>query len=112
MVFGMYFMVSANHPSCISLSAIRQYPKIRKPDGEFDKENTRLFFNLIDWICNEEGNFNIVFTSNKHPSHWRSNNNEDAPLLCALDRIFDNDATVFNIKGESFRRKRLKTVAL
>ena len=32
-------------------------------------------------------------------------------LLCALDRIFD-DATVFNIKGESFRGKKLETVAL
>lgn len=54
---------------------------------------------------------NIVFTSNKHPSHWRSNFNEDDALLCALDRIFD-DATVFNIKGESFRGKKLETVAL
>ena len=35
----------------------------------------------------------------------------DLTLLCALDRIFD-DATVFNIKGESFRGKRLETVAL
>ncbi len=32
-------------------------------------------------------------------------------MLCALDRIF-NDATVFNIKGESFRGKKLETVAL
>lgn len=51
-----------------------------------------------------------MFTSNKHPSHWRSNFNEDDALLCALDRIFD-DATVFNIKGESFRGKKLETVA-
>ena len=78
---------------------------------EFDKENTRLFFDLIDRRYNKEGNFNIVFTSNKHPSHWRTNFNEDDALLCALDRIFD-DATVFNIKGESFRGKRLETVAL
>ncbi len=32
-------------------------------------------------------------------------------LLCAMDRIFD-DATVFNIHGESFRGKRIETVAL
>lgn len=31
--------------------------------------------------------------------------------MCALDRIFD-DATAFNIKGESFRGKKLETVAL
>ena len=56
-------------------------------------------------------NFNIVFTSNKTPSTWRSNFNEDDSLLCALDRIFD-DATVFNIKGDSYRGKRLETVTL
>ena len=78
---------------------------------EFNKENTRLFVDLIDRRYNKEGNFNIVFTSNKYPSHWRSNFNEDDALLCALDRIFD-DATVFNIKGESFRGKKLETVAL
>ena len=78
---------------------------------EFDKENTRLFFDLIDRRYNKEGNFNIVFTSNKNPSQWRSNFNEDDALLCSLDRIFD-DATVFNIKGESFRGKHLETIAL
>ena len=90
-------------PSCLIIDEVGHC--------EFDKENTRLFFDLIDRRYNKEGNFNIVFTSNKHPSHWRTNFNEDDALLCALDRIFD-DATVFNIKGESFREKRLETVAL
>ena len=90
-------------PSCLIIDEVGHC--------EFDKENTRLFFDLIDRRYNKEGNFNIVFTSNKHPSHWRTNFNEDDALLCALDRIFD-DATVFNIKGESFRGKRLETVAL
>ena len=85
-------------PSCLIIDEVGHC--------EFDKENTRLFFDLIDRRYNKEGNFNIVFTSNKHPSHWRSNFNEDDSLLCALDRIFD-DATVFNIKGESFRGKKL-----
>ena len=74
------------------------------------------FPQLLDFILQGEislceGNFNIVFTSNKHPSHWRTNFNEDDALLCALDRIFD-DATVFNIKGESFRGKKLEAIAL
>lgn len=90
-------------PSCLIIDEVGHC--------EFDKENTRLFFDLIDRRYNKEGNFNIVFTSNKHPSHWRSNFNEDDSLLCALDRIFD-DATVFNIKGESFRGKKLETIAL
>ena len=73
-------------PSCLIIEEVGHC--------EFDKENTRLFFDLIDRRYNKEGNFN-----------------EDDALLCALDRIFD-DATVFNIKGESFRGKKLETGAL
>ena len=90
-------------PSCLIIDEVGHC--------EFDKENTRLFFDLIDRRYNKEGNFNIVFTSNKSPSQWRRNFNEDDALLCSLDRIFD-DATVFNIKGESFRGKHLETIAL
>ena len=78
---------------------------------EFDKENTRLFFDLIDRRYNKEGNFNMIFTSNKNPALWREDFDEDATLLCALDRIFD-DATVFKLRGESFRGKKLETVSL
>ena len=90
-------------PSCLIIDEVGHC--------EFGKENTRLFFDLIDRRYNKEGNFNIVFTSNKSPSQWRRNFNEDDALLCSLDRIFD-DATVFNIKGESFRGKHLETIAL
>ena len=90
-------------PSCLIIDEVGHC--------EFDKENTRLFFDLIDRRYNKEGNFNIVFTSNKNPALWRGNFNEDDALLCALDRIFD-EATVFKIKGESFRGKKLETVAL
>jgi len=76
-------------PSCLIIDEVGHC--------EFDKENTRLFFDLIDRRYNKEGNFNIVFTSNKHPSHWRSNFNEDDSLLCALDRIFD-DATDLTLR--------------
>ena len=71
-------------PSCLIIDEVGHC--------EFDKENTRLFFDLID-------------------RRWKSNFNEDDSLLCALDRIFD-DATVFNIKGESFRGRNLETIAL
>ena len=48
-------------------------------------------------LCyNKEGSCNIIFTSNKHPSKWKANFNEDDALLCALDRIFD-DAIVFKV---------------
>ncbi|MCI5885865.1 MAG: ATP-binding protein, partial [Clostridiales bacterium] len=38
---------------------------------EFDKENTRLFFDMIDRRYNREGTNNIIFTSNKAPSLWK-----------------------------------------
>ena len=90
-------------PSCLIIDEVGHC--------EFDKENTRLFFDLIDRRYNKEGNYNIVFTSNKNPVNWRANFNEDDALLCALDRIFD-EAIVFNLKGESFRGKKLETFAL
>ena len=96
-------LTSLVRPSCLIIDEIGHC--------EFDKENTRLFFDLIDRRYNKEGAYNIVFTSNRSPSLWRENFNEEASLLCALDRIFD-DATVFNIHGESFRGKKLETYAL
>lgn len=99
--------------SALVTSLVRPYCLIIDEVGhcDFDKENTRLFFDFIDRRYHKEGCHNIIFTSNKHPSQWSSNFQEDDTLLCALDRIFD-DASVFNIKGESFRGKRLETFAI
>lgn len=77
----------------------------------FDKENTRMFFDIIDRRYNKEGPNTMIFTSNKSPDKWGEFFNEDSSLLCALDRIFDN-ATVFVIKGSSYRGKRCETIAL
>ena len=90
-------------PSCLIIDEIGHCA--------FDKESTRLFFDLIDRRYNKEGNYNMIFTSNKNPALWREDFDEDATLLCALDRIFD-DATVFKLRGESFRGKKLETISL
>lgn len=90
-------------PSCLIIDEVGHC--------EFDKENTRLFFDLIDRRYNKEGSYNIVFTSNKNPAKWRDNFNEDDALLCALDRIFD-EATVITIRGESFRGKNVERINL
>ena len=90
-------------PSCLIIDEIGHCA--------FDKENTRLFFDLIDRRYNKEGSFNMIFTSNKNPALWCEDFEEDATLLCTLDRIFD-DATVFKLRGESFRGKKLETVSL
>lgn len=77
----------------------------------FDKENTRMFFDIIDRRYNKEGPNTMIFTSNKGPDKWGEFFNEDSSLLCALDRIFD-DATGFMIKGNSYRGRNCETIAL
>ena len=90
-------------PSCLIIDEIGHCA--------FDKENTRLFFDMVDRRYQKEGYSNMVFTSNRDPAQWKENFCENDALLCALDRIFD-DAVVFTIKGESFRGRKLETVAL
>lgn len=90
-------------PSCLIIDEVGHC--------EFDKENTRLFFDMVDRRYHKEGSYNMVFTSNKDPSLWPENFSENDSLLCALDRIFD-DAVVFSIKGDSYRGRKLETVSL
>ena len=77
----------------------------------FDRENTRMFFDLVDRRYNTEGPYTMIFTSNKQPSQWKQNFNEDDSLLCALDRIFD-DALIFNLRGNSYRGKDCESYSL
>ncbi len=77
----------------------------------FNKENTRLFFDMVDRRYSKEGPNSMVFTSNLMPSQWCEYFNEDESLRCALDRIFD-DAVVYVIKGDSYRGKNLETYSI
>ena len=70
-----------------------------------------MFFDIIDRRYNKEGPNALIMTSNFQPSRWGEFFGEDSSLLCSLDRIFDK-ATVFNIKGQSYRGKQLQTVTL
>lgn len=90
-------------PSCLIIDEIGRCT--------FDKENTRLFFDLIDRRYSKEGSNCMIFTSNMQPDTWSDFFTEDSSLLCALDRIFD-DASVFIIKGDSYRGKNLETFKL
>ena len=103
---------SGNEASCLN-GLVRPACLIIDEVGrcEFDKENTRLFFDMIDRRYSRDGINNIIFTSNKAPALWKNDFNEDDDLLCALDRIFD-DATVFNIRGDSYRGRHLENIAL
>lgn len=77
----------------------------------FNKEATRMFFDMVDRRYNKEGPNTMIFTSNMTPNKWGEYFSEDSSLLCALDRIFD-DATVFMMKGNSYRGRRLETIAI
>lgn len=77
----------------------------------FDKENTRMFFDIVDRRYSKEGPNTMIFTSNMTPDKWRDYFTEESSLLCALDRLFDN-AKVFMIKGDSYRGRGLKTLAI
>jgi DNA replication protein DnaC len=77
----------------------------------FSKENTRMFFDLIDRRYSKEGPSCMIFTSNKNPDAWAEYFADDSDLLCSLDRIFD-DASVFIIKGDSYRGRKLETIKL
>ena len=77
----------------------------------FDVETTRMFIDVIDRRYNKEGPNIMIFTSNQGPDKWREFFREDSSLLCALDRIFD-DATVYVIKGNSYRGRKRETIAL
>lgn len=77
----------------------------------FDKENTQLFFDIIDRRYNKEGPNTMIFTSNKSPDKWNEFFREDSSLLCAIDRIFDH-AVVYMIKGNSYRGRKREMVTL
>ncbi len=90
-------------PSCLIIDEIGRCV--------FNKESTRMFFDMVDRRYNKEGPNTMIFTSNLSPNKWGEFFSEDSSLLCALDRIFD-DATVFMMKGTSYRGKRLETIAI
>ncbi len=90
-------------PSCLIIDEVGRC--------EFDKENTRMFFDLIDRRYNKEGSFNTIFTSNKNPLDWKEFFSEDDTTLCALDRIFD-DAILFRMRGKGYRGRNLDKVVL
>ena len=90
-------------PSCLIIDEIGRCV--------FDKENTRLFFDIVDRRYSKDGPNSMIFTSNKNPDKWGEYFSEDSSLLCALDRMFDN-ATVFLLNGDSYRGKNLETINL
>ena len=87
-------------PSCLIVDEIGRCT--------FDKACTDLFFDIVDRRYEKEGPNTLILTSNYPVVNWSGFFTGDETLLCMLDRIFDN-ATVFMMKGASFRGKELET---
>ena len=90
-------------PSCLIIDEIGRCV--------FDRDNTQMFFDVIDRRYAKNGPNTIIFTSNKSAHQWKEFFREDDDLLCALDRAFD-DATVFMFKGTSYRGRKLETIPI
>ena len=78
---------------------------------QFDVYSTNMFFDLIDRRYQKEGPSTMIFTSNYGADQWKSYFSEDSALLCSLDRAFD-DAIVFQMKGQSYRGRKLERYAI
>ena len=77
----------------------------------FDKACTEIIFHVVDRRCEREEPCTTILTSNYGADKWGEFFTGSSTLLCTLDRIFDN-ATVFMLKGPSFRGAGLETYAL
>lgn len=77
----------------------------------FDRACTNLFFDVIDRRYEKDGPNTMVLTSNTPVNRWDEFFTGDETLLCALDRVFDR-ATVFMMKGASFRGAELETLTV
>ncbi len=77
----------------------------------FDRACTDLFFDVMDRRYEKECPNTLILTSNTPVNNWDEFFTGDETLLCALDRIFDR-ATVFMMKGASFRGAELETLTV
>lgn len=77
----------------------------------FGRACTSLFFDVIDRRYEKDGPNTMVLTSNTPVNRWDEFFTGDETLLCALDRVFDR-ATVFMMKGASFRGAELETLTV
>ena len=73
-------------PSCLIIDEVGHC--------EFDKENTRLFFDMVDRRYQKEGYSNMVFTSNRDPAQWNERLVDHilkGIRLCGIGRALDGD---------------------
>ncbi len=70
----------------------------------FDTENTRIFFDIVDRRYSKDTPNTMIVTSNMEPDKWVTFFNDEPALKCAMDRFFDK-ALLISMKGRSYRGK-------
>ena len=90
-------------PSCLIIDEIGRC--------NFDKECTRMFFDLIDRRYEKDCPNCMIFTSNRQPKDWQEFFNAKDDLNAALDRLFD-DSKIINISGKSYRGRKREIYAV
>lgn len=90
-------------PSCLIIDEVGRCT--------FDRACTDLFFDVVDRRYEKDCPNTMILTSNTPASNWDEFFTGDETLLCALDRIFDR-ATVFIMKGASYRGAELETLTV
>ena len=92
-------------PSCLIIDEIGYC--------NFDTENTRIFFDIVDRRYGKDAPNTMIVTSNVEPDKWVTFFNDETALKCAMDRFFDK-ALLISMKGKSYRggcRRMIEVVA-
>lgn len=69
---------------------------------DFDKENTRLFFDVVDHRYSKDVPNTMILTSNVEPDKWIDFFSDEEALKSAMDRFFDQ-CLVISLHGNSYR---------
>jgi len=75
----------------------------------FDRENTRIFFDIVDKRYSKDVPNTMIVTSNTEPDKWNMFFDDDAALKCAMDRFFDQ-ALVISMRGRSYRGRQRRKI--
>ena len=79
----------------------------------FDTENTRIFFDIVDRRYSKDIPNTMIVTSNIEPDRWVTFFNDEPALKCAMDRFFDK-ALLISMKGRCYRgscRRKIEVIA-
>ncbi len=90
-------------PSCLMIGEVGRCV--------FDRMRTGLSFDVIDRRCEKDRPSTMMLTSSAPVSRWGELFAGGDALLCVFDRVFDR-ATVFIMKGASFRGAELETLTV